>query len=598
MSKVIKESDLESAAPKSIDISDLETPISKTGKPGGASGTWKTPPTIIDRISPYLPSGRTAAQIIGAVGGGIAGAPLGPAGMIVGGGAGASIGESVSQLAEHITGSPNAPKTSGEAALRHAGALAEGGFQGALPSVAEWHGGHPLLPLLDQYATKAFNRVAPSAIKTSAQTFATRALGTDPILQRYMEDGLSELKIAEGTMGPMNSIPKAQNALRLRAAGYSDAINNDIISKQADIVVPGSAKKLAEDQIAEIPSDVSPMQRRKMIRDINLSHPEDLSIGELNKLRSELAATQSPYYGKDLSGQLTMDAGTRAIDIARGNSAREQLYGALDTNGLGGGKEARYINGKIGSIINFQDALRAKSGTAVAQQETLQAKAAQKLRKIISPVSTLEGSNRTTEENLQMALKRWDKTPQPINPMLNDTVPIGTKWKTPPAGVADTTPRDPITGEILMDTGKNITPVTRKSAGGPVTMLKYNGTTYGQAPPKTIRGEQAELQPTVIRSEEGSGRPSTPIFGESQTSMADTLANQAKEVPEGSTLSFKSHLLDGTELYHYQTPDGQLITSGKELDLDQGGKVVKARNFSGFKEQPTPPPKRSSKNKL
>lgn len=611
MSKVIKESDLESPVSKVISPDDLETPIKATGH--GASGSWKEPdPTIMQRVAPYLPSWRTAAQVAG----GAVGALAGPEGVLPGVG----IGESVYQLGQHLTKDPNAPQTSGEAALAHSDALGSAALGEAIPFAAKWHGEHPLLPMLSKYATGAFNRLAPSAIKTSAQTFATRGLGTDPTLQRYMETGLSELKAAEDIMGPIKTIPKAQNALRLRGAGYSDAIDNGILKGQEDIVVPGSAQRARDVQIAALPHDMSAARRLVKVRDINNSVPiKDYTQGELNHLRSELAATQSPYYGKDLSGQLTMDASTRAVDIARGNWAREELYSSLDKYGMGGGKEAREINGRIGGIINWQDALRSKTGTAVAQKETIQAILGKKMGKVVSPLQTIQGTNRTTEENLALALKRWESRPTGINPSVGERVrgTVGSQQDlipgahVPPKPVEEsetTTPNFADQGNLFdqyrAETGKSSEREYRD-------WLKSKSLWNKGLPKPPAVGTQGEIQEVPG----GIGHDSLGPNGEYQSARDEYETEQARRkvwdkglsakereirppsggqqnlslpnrpiqkgvspsplfginqnIPEGITpgtiFSHKQRMLDGSETWKYVTPEGKTITSDHEI---------------------------------
>ena len=80
----------------------------------------------------------------------------------------------------------------------------------------------------------------------------------------------------------------------------------------------------------------------------------------------------------------------------------------------------------------------------------------------------------------------------------------------------------------------------------------------------------------------------TPIFGENQTSLGDVASNRNVEIPKDSKFVFKSRALDGTEIFHYETPDGRIVSSNRELDLGKGERA-KAKNFSGY-QGPTPTP--------
>lgn len=183
--------------------------------------------------------------------------------------------------------------------------------------------------------------------------------------------------------------------------------------------------------------------------------------------------------------------------------------------------------------------------------------------------------------------------PTPVSPSVTkiseaDRLRMGGE---PTQAVADTERRDPTTGELTLPPQK-LSKIKTKTAGGTVTQIKHGETVHGEAPPTTIEGEQPPLQPTVIKP---TGRPSTPIFGERQTSLGETQAHQNVEVPVGSKYVFQSKTLDGRTMYHYQTPEGEMISSDRELDLDKGDRV-QAQTFSGHK--PPEPPKRQSKKNL
>lgn len=111
--------------------------------------------------------------------GGVTGAPLGPAGALAGGAAGASIGESIYQLGQHFAGSPEAPQSPQEAASRQTGALLTGGLQEVGPAMAG-----PVARKMQAGAAKnIIQAVEPSgmAAKEAVQKAAPKAVGEFPV---------------------------------------------------------------------------------------------------------------------------------------------------------------------------------------------------------------------------------------------------------------------------------------------------------------------------------------------------------------------------------------------------------------------------------
>ncbi len=100
------------------------------------------PPTLMERISEYLPSPRTAFRTaggliggsIGATGGTVLGTPIGGVGGAgVGGSAGAAGGEALYQLLQRARGAPS-PESGLEAAQDVASAAVQGGVQEIIPA--------------------------------------------------------------------------------------------------------------------------------------------------------------------------------------------------------------------------------------------------------------------------------------------------------------------------------------------------------------------------------------------------------------------------------------------------------------------------------
>jgi hypothetical protein len=276
-------------------------------------------------------------------------------------------------------------------------------------------------------STKALFDRLNSRLFRSSETLATRGLGpSDKTFQQHLPIALSELKEAEKVLGPAKNVPQFLRATK-RQFGVNSAGIDEIVAPQRNIVTPLTVgRRLRGAQLAAIPKDIKPAARDRLVNDIIERTPLRPKIGWLNQIRSETAATQSPFYGKDLSGQLTMEAGQRAVDIARGRASRELFYESLDKYGYGGGDAARTLNSRNGALIHFEDALRANANKSVATREPLPARVAYRVGQAMRPGKTLEGfakgENRTVDQDLVTALRRWDKTPDPVSTKIEPPV--------------------------------------------------------------------------------------------------------------------------------------------------------------------------------
>lgn len=385
----------------------------------GATGSWEplwpsrdTGPSLTD----VLPTWHDVPAGIGAAVGTALGSPGGPPGMILGAGAGASAGESIYQLGQHLFGSPEAPKTTEEALSRQIPPLMMGPLEG-VPFLARYAAEHPGMPALRRTLVNQFG-----PLKRSSQTLLTRGLNpSDKFFQEHIEQGLSELKDAERTMGPIRNVKKAQAGLDRQSQTYNTQIKEQIVNPQASVTVPGSRDAMVQAQVEAIPEDVRLHDIGKYNRLVEKigQRAGDYTIGELNTLRSELGNRDSLYYGKDLSGQLTMDASDRAIEIARGNAARRLFYHSLDNapGALGGGEAAAEINSRIGSIIHMKDALLPNVNPSVAQVQPVGARVLHKVGQLSSPAGLRQiakGTKRTVDQDLALAVNRWRGLPEPV----------------------------------------------------------------------------------------------------------------------------------------------------------------------------------------
>lgn len=443
-------------------VRQSKAPVKPASSPISNSTSTPPQPSLTDRVLSLLPSPRTAARVSGGVVGGLAG----PEGILPG----VMIGESLYQLGQHAINSPEAPQSSSEAASNMSGAAIDGALQAGIPWLAQYHAEHPILPALRR------------SLFRSPQTLVTKALNpSDNFFQNHVERGLTELNTGKAKiLAADNPVQASRDVLKQRQLGYNAQIQK-IVKPQASIVVPGSGEALAKAQVEQIPEDIrihDPAKYANLVNKATQTANQDLTIGELNKLRSELAATQSVYYGKDMSGQLTLDAGTRAMDIARGNASRRLFYHALDNYGLGGGQAAAEINGRIGSTIHMDDALLPNVNTSVAQKLPLGTKVLRAAGSITSPGKWGMGA-RTVDQDLTLAIKRWGKLPEPVKVSLEPRI----------AGIAGAQQDLLPTGQPGSEPLLAPPPGTSKSIGESIFKIQQAANQAARsAPPATISG--------------------------------------------------------------------------------------------------------------
>lgn len=235
--------------------------------------------------------------------------------------------------------------------------------------------------------------------------------------QAKLGTGMSVLKDGEAITGKITTdVPTAiQNAKAAQNAIHEHV--DSTIRGQESIKVPGSRQAQINAQIKALPETYRPGTKaytRAVKNIIETVGPNDFTIGELNRLRKDLSATQSPYYGRDLQGQLTMEAGPRAADIARGNTIRQQFYDALNDNGLGGKEIVQEANRRLGALIELQDILNdplVKNKAALQSGRTGISKIADTLGKLGRPAESLKkyaaGETSLINEDIASALRRW-----------------------------------------------------------------------------------------------------------------------------------------------------------------------------------------------
>lgn len=433
---------------------------------------------------------------------------------------------------------------------------------------------------------------AKTATQLSPETLTTKALNpSDKFFQKHVGPGLAELKAAQADLGkPITNPETAQAGLNLRTTKYNKDIAK-IVGEQNTVVVPGSGAEMARQQIAKIPADLknNPVEYEKVVNRINAYHPHDFTIGELNTLRSELGNTQSAYYGKDLSGALTMDAGMRATEIARGRTARALFYKGLDSYGLGGGSEAAAINSRIGSMIHWQDALQDSLNESVKQREPLLSRAGQKIR---HPLTTTGLDNQ-----LATAIERWKTLPEPINTQ------IGARVKGIAGAQSDLIPS--MRGEPLFQNSLD-TPsmldleeeyiqrqrqkrLWREGASKIPPITEENKTGSFNTPKGQFASPKGQLNLS-----RGMINPMDKLTPASTMSIGKTDVNTGT-VPPGTKLAFKSKGMFG-DMYHYETPDGRIITVDHELSpeiLKEAPKTPYTPGTNTSKTVLNPPPSRT-----
>lgn len=425
------------------------------------------------------------------------------------------------------------------------------------------------------------------------------------------------LKEGEARIGkPVKDVDTAKAAEKAQFQEELMPTRRSIIDPQKEVTVPGSKEELIQAKIKAIPADIRPgtPEYQAAVKRAKLSVPKDLTIGELEQINSSLnsqnRALHTAQFGTALSKLENTNA---AMDAAAEQTTRQLMERGMEENGLGGADRLKDVNKRIGVGIKLRNSI-----DAMESQARTEAALPHFRRLTANPVTDYLKNKATVNEGIANAMRKWTSKADPIQrgpewgpKGANRLLPASTSIDLGPSPDTSSVTGTPATPAELSTNGRPKLLVAHGQTGGPHALPEdmhpetmQSGVTgqpatlaKGPFSGQPIEGTQIPLQPTVIRSGARAGRPSTPIFGESQTSAAATAAQKATPIPEGSILSFKSKTLDGREAYHYQTPDGQIIESDKELDLDEGGKV-KAKQFSGYKG-PTPPPRlRSSKKKL
>lgn len=385
---------------RSNTVGDKQPPTPEPGHRFMPSDSAIRPPlTVTERARNFANDRVQNLPMLGTVVGGMFGG-------IPGAGLGAAAGAALRRANQ--VGIPN----TGKGALEAGAEVLERGAEGAALEA----GGKAVAKGLGELIEPGLATRMKSWFVRSPEAKVTSALKpSDLEFQKHLPKALDELKAAEAKLGEAKSIPDYRKALKFQRVRNSADIDR-IVKPQAHITVPGSAKRVRGAQIAALPRDLDAATRKKLISQIIARSPKDYTIGELNQLRSELSGTQSRFYGMDTSGQLTMDAGTRAIDIARGESVRNQFYDALDKHGMGGSDAVRELNSRIGSIIHMDDALHAKWNTSVAQDRPPITYGAGKL---VRPLKTterfLKGQDATVLQDMKSALKQWKSSAQPVD---------------------------------------------------------------------------------------------------------------------------------------------------------------------------------------
>ncbi|MGH7184509.1 MAG: hypothetical protein ACREJN_21395 [Nitrospiraceae bacterium] len=359
-------------------------------------------------------------------------------------------------------------------------AVGEGAVYALAPEMTEAPeaAGH-VQPFMDAIAKKAGE--VSKDLTTQPATLATRGLQpSDLKFQKHVDAGLKEMKASEAKVGTIKDVPKALKGLESRTTHYNDQIAK-LVQPQETVVVPGSATQMIASQINAIPEDIrlhDPDKYSALVNQIHMAHPNDYTIGELNSLRSGLGATQSSFYGKDTSGQLTMDAGVRAMDIARGQASRNLFYHALDNYGLGGGESAAEINSRIGSIIHMKDALEHNLNKSKSERLPLVQ------REVVRPFRRATGGAlKGVDEHVAAAVRKTKELPAPVD------MRIGKRVEGITGTPQDLIPMDRNPNNLLQPprrTSSTIRPETYQTQIDAERLRR-------SAPPSTTAGEQQPL---------------------------------------------------------------------------------------------------------
>lgn len=304
----------------------------------------------------------------------------------------------------------HAKLTGTNAASIAAGEAIAGGVQ-ALPKVP---------PILRGIIDTVKEKIPEIDLRTKPQTLITRGLTpTDKTFQSYVDAGLSELKASQKEVGTIKDVPTAQRGLDGRWQTY-DAKIKEMVKPREHQVVHGSAQEMIDRQIAAIPDDWklhNPQDYQKLVDQLRKAHPHDYTVGELNQVRSDLGKANSAYYGKDIQGQLTMDVGSKAVQMARETAARDLFYKGMDN--FGEGAPVRELNSRVGAILHLQDELWDNLNKSISERRPFVQ------RNITRPVRTAMGADfKGVDEHLAAAVKRWDKLPQKVQKTLATTTGV------------------------------------------------------------------------------------------------------------------------------------------------------------------------------
>lgn len=254
-------------------------------------------------------------------------------------------------------------------------------------------------------------------------TFLRNIPGLAIDVESKLKPAMSAIKDGEAITGKVTKdVPTALDNLSATQNDIHRHIDS-VIRGQEDVVVPGSRQAQINAQIKAIPETYVPgtAAYKKLVRKIvDDAGPNDYTIGQLNRQRKALSATQSPYYGKDIQGQLTMETGPRAADIARGNLVREQFYDSLNDNGFGGKEIVREGNARLGAIMELQDILGSDAFKNKARLQAGQSsisKVTGAVGKLARPGETAKeyarGEGLSINEDIASALRRW-QTSKPL----------------------------------------------------------------------------------------------------------------------------------------------------------------------------------------
>lgn len=482
------------------------------------------------------------------------------------------------------------------------GAIAEGSVYAVVPKVVEKAVG----TVAGKYKY-AQNR---KAVFSEPEGHLVRALNPD-LDEAGIKEAGSQLKAGEAKIGePVKDINTARAAARAQFEQDLMPLRRSIIDPQKDVTVPGSRRKLVMAKIDAIPKDILPgtPEHDNLVENARASVPGDLTIGELEDITSSLNSQNRAYHQARLSQALSkLENANGAMNVASEQTARNLMQEGMDAHGLGGADKLKQVNHGIGSLIRLEDSLDVAEKQARVEASR--------------PFLSRGFRGTTINEGLANAMRLWKNLPS--------FIASGPEW-------------GPTARTRLLSPGTSIdlgpSPDTSSVRGGPAIYtpsgtprqitaeasspyaLGEGGPVAGTGP-STVTGEEGQLakgpftgKPIVGKMGDRLTVPNVPI--KKGVPLETTMEGGAvqpnlfgigqtidpKFVPPGTKLAFKSKLLDGTEQYHYQTPDGTIFTSDTELDLKKIGANRPYEPGSSWRgspyEPPLPPPPKRTKRKL